>query len=265
MQTRAQARKEAQEDFHSSQSSPLASLPSYTRPASATATTAPRSPTKALLQLPVEKLQPFSTLDVKKWLRRFTVLSSALGVDPALAIACHVHPAILDALLDRFPALASTRFKTISDFIVSTFGFHRDKATVRRQLQTRRQKPAEPVGAFAVDVTALVAELDEQVDDYVELFLSGLRDDIAILLGITTPSSFADAVALAQKAEARLAARRGVPAQQRQQHDAAAVYSSSPSSRQPPPRRPYQGNQSQRDDNPRVLRCFYCKKPGHVC
>ena len=264
MQTRAQARKEAQEDFHSSQSSPLASLPSYTRPASATATTAPRSPTKALLQLPVEKLQPFSTLDVKKWLRRFTVLSSALGVDPALAIACHVHPAILDALLDRFPALASTRFKTISDFIVSTFGFHRDKATVRRQLQTRRQKPAEPVGAFAVDVTALVAELDEQVDDYVELFLSGLRDDIAILLGITTPSSFADAVALAQKAEARLAARRGVPAQQRQQHDAAAVYSSSPSSRQPPPRRPYQGNQSQRDDNPRVLRCFYCKKPGHV-
>ncbi len=154
---------------------------------------------------------------------------------------------ILDALLDKFPRLAATPFEQISQFIVSTFGSHRDTASIRRQLQTLRQKSGETVGAYAVAVTALVAELEEQQDHYIDLFVSGLRDDIAVLLGVTSPSTFAEAVTLAQKAEARLAARRGVPALQHQQQQHDAAYVSPPSARQ----------------SSRGL-CFYCKKPGHV-
>ena len=201
----------------------------------------------------VEKLVGFCTDSVKHWLRRYEVLCRGLGVEPEKAIFHYVDETIFDSLSLTFREdLAKVPWKDLREHLLTTFDCPADKGDVIRQLQARRQKAGEVVGKYAHDISRMCAEIEDNPDKWIDHFVAGLHEDIAMLLGIRSWKTFAEAANDVRVAEKRLRSLRG----HKSQASVAAV--GTRFSRGGP-------GPSGGQDNPHArLTCYYCREKGHI-
>lgn len=216
---------------------------------SAPPTTEPRARvSSAVARLPIERMDGFKCPDVRRWLRRFRTLCIAVGAHPGQALPLYVAPEVLDLLLDAHADFGD--FEVVSALLQRTYGVKKDVLALRRRLQTRRQGRNETAAEFAAAISRLCADVGDNVDNYVGLFLAGLHEPIAALMGLQEFESFVAAVAQARVAEARVDARRG----HARVEEGIATVEADRATRAP-------SSDRRQRNNPIV--CFYCRNPGH--